>query len=322
MSHLRGLGDSFLVPIRPDEEGFLGRECPNPDCEGYFKIEPGTGLKGQDLPCHCPYCGYTGAQNEFWTKAQIEYAKSIAIQKVTDAIYEDFKNLEFSHRPRGGFGIGLSLKVTRDRQTPIRHYREERLETEAVCANCTLRYSVYGVFAFCPDCGQHNSLQILEKNLEVVKKILDLAAGTNTELAETLIENALENCVSGFDGFGRELCRVHKDKAADPARAEKTSFQNLEGAKSAMSSLFGVYLAAGLTADEWQSVVRGFQKRHLFAHRMGVVDQDYVAKTGDAQAVIGRRVILRADEVRAIAQIISKLAHSLSSDLEEAGPCP
>jgi len=31
-------------------------------CLGYFKITPGTGLKGP-TPCHCPYCGYSGEQN-------------------------------------------------------------------------------------------------------------------------------------------------------------------------------------------------------------------------------------------------------------------
>ena len=34
-----------------------------------------------------------------------------------------------------------------------------------------------------------------------------------------------------------------------------------------------------VSADEWQSLVRAFQQRHLIAHRMGVVDQDYIAKS-------------------------------------------
>jgi hypothetical protein len=100
------------------------------------------------------------------------------------------------------------------------------------------------VFAFCPDCGLHNSLQILNKNLEVVEKILDLATGTDQELAERLVENALEDCVSAFDGFGRELCRMHAQKSATPARVEKINFQNLDGAKSKVLSAFGIDLLA------------------------------------------------------------------------------
>lgn len=55
MDHLRRLGNSISIPIPADENAFTGRECPQPDCEGYFKIELGTDLKGEGLPCHCPY---------------------------------------------------------------------------------------------------------------------------------------------------------------------------------------------------------------------------------------------------------------------------
>ena len=216
MDHLRRLGNSISIPIAADENAFTGRECPQPDCEGYFKIELGTGLKGEGLPCHCPYCGHTAGHDQFWTKEQIEYAKSVAMRKITDALHKDLKKLEFDHKPKGAFGIGISMKVKPGRPTPIHYYREKQLETEVVCVNCTLRYSVYGVFAFCPDCGQHNSLQILDKNLEVVGKMLDLAAGAEN-VCERLIENALEDCVSAFDGFGRELMPDPRDRARNPA---------------------------------------------------------------------------------------------------------
>ena len=91
MDHLRRLGDSLSIPIRADESGFTGRECPQPDCEGYFKIELGTGLKGEGLPCHCPYCGHVSGHDQFWTKEQIEYAKSVAMRKIADALHKDLK---------------------------------------------------------------------------------------------------------------------------------------------------------------------------------------------------------------------------------------
>jgi hypothetical protein len=315
MDFLRRLGDSISVPIPADDKGFTGRECPREECEGYFKIQSGTGLKGHKLPCHCPYCGHTAGQDHFWTKAQIEYAKSIAIREISDAIHKDLKALEFDHKPKGAFGIGISMTVKRERPTPIHYYREEHLETEIVCINCTLRYSVYGVFAFCPDCGQHNSLQILEKNLEVAGKLLDLAMGAETSLADRLIENALEDCVSAFDGFGRELCRIHAKKAHDPTRVEKLSFQDLEGARTNVLDLFGTDLAAKLAPDEWRTAVMGFQKRHLVAHKMGVVDQKYITKTGDTQSVAGRKLVIGADEVREFARILSTLAQRLSNSL-------
>ena len=317
MDHSRRLGDSISIPIPADENGFTGRECPQPDCEGYFKFEFGTGLKGEGLPCHCPYCGHAAGHDQFWTKAQFEYAESVAMRKITNALHKDLKKLEFDHKPKGAFGIGISMKVKPGRPTPIHYYREEQLETEVVCDNCTLRYSVYGVFAFCPDCGQHNSPQILDKNLEVVAKMLDLATGAEKSLAEKLIENALEDCVSAFDGFGRELCRVHANRARDPARAEKMRFQNLEGARTAYLDLFGIDLSADLGPEEWRAAVTAFQKRHLVAHKLGVVDQDYITKTGDARAVVGRKIVIGADEVKELSSIINRLAPRISASFQK-----
>ena len=296
MDHLRRLGTKISISIPADENCFTGRVCPQPDCEGYFKIELGTGLKGEGLPCHCPYCGHAAGHDQFWTKEQIEYVTSVAMRKITDAIHKDLKKLEFDHKPEGAFGIGISMKVEPGRQPPIHYYREKQLETEVVCTNCTLRYSVYGVFAFCPDCGQHNSIQILDKNLEVVQKMLEMATREENILAEKLIENALEDCVSAFDGFGRKLCLVHANKAWAPDKAEKMNFQNLEGARKGFLDLFGIDLSTAVAPEQWRAAAMAFQKRHLIAHKLSVVDQDYVTKTSDTSAVVGRKIGIDASE--------------------------
>ena len=99
MSHLRRLENQISVPIRPDKDGYIGRECPQ--CEGYFKVTPGTGITTANPPCHCPYCGHQGSPKEFWTKAQIKYAKSVAFNKISGAVISDLKEMEFSIKPRG-----------------------------------------------------------------------------------------------------------------------------------------------------------------------------------------------------------------------------
>ena len=156
------------VAIPKDGDGFIGRECPESTCERYFKIKPGTGLTGAGLPCHCPYCGYTGPTDRFWTKERIDYAKSVALRRVSEALVRDLKRLEFDHRPRPrSFGIGLSLKVAPGGAARIRYYQEKELQTLVTCADCTLEYAVYGVFAYCPDCGVHNAVQVFRKNLDL-----------------------------------------------------------------------------------------------------------------------------------------------------------
>ena len=319
MNHLSKLGNRISIPIKPDEDDFTGRECPQSDCEGYFKVEFGTGLEGNDLPCHCPYCGHTAAHDHFWTKEQVKYIESVVAREVTEAIHRDLKEMEFNLEPKGPFGIGFSLTFKPDSLLPIRHYREKQLETEVVCTKCTLHYSVYGVFAFCPDCGQHNSLQIFEKNIEVVAKMMDLAESAERDLSKRLVENGLEDCVSVFDGFGREVCRVYARDATNCAILGRISFQNLEGAKRQLQEAYGIDLSSAVTAGEWESLVRAFQRRHLIAHRMGVVDQSYVANAADREAVVGRRILIKPDEVRDLLQLVGKLAQGLSIALAKVG---
>lgn len=305
MTNVERLGSHFTISIEPDHEGYIGRECPAESCLGYFKITPGTGLTGP-APCHCPYCGHTDEHDKFFTPAQIKYAQSLVVRQFADAFQKDLKALEFEHKPRGGFGIGLSVKVTNGPLPPIHYYQEEQLETKVVCNKCTLRFSIYGVFGWCPDCGVHNSHQILSKNLELAQKQLTLAATLETELAEHLVGDALENIVSAFDGFGRELC---SRKGVD------IRFQNIVGARRRVQQTFGFDFAANLSAESWTVICRVFEKRHLLAHKMGVIDQDYVRKANDPAAVIGRRVRVTPDEVATAIGLVEVLGQSLFAGL-------
>lgn len=303
---------SITVPILPDTDGFLGRECPVPECQQYFKVTPGTGP--QDIAsCYCPYCGHRGEHNTFFTKEQVEYAQSVAFNRISGAFLQDLKRLETRPRRRRSL-IDISFKVS-GHPASIRHYSEQDLETTVDCDRCTLRYAVYGVFAFCPDCGTHNSLLILGKNLELADKLLALVVTAPTELVEHLINDALENQVAAFDGFGREACRVYAAKAVDPSKVERISFQNLPKARQRVISLFQVDLTAAVSSAEWEAVCRSFQKRHLLAHSMGVVDAAYLEATSDPTAIIGRKIKVEQGEVEALGRTLRTLGIHLVDTL-------
>jgi hypothetical protein len=309
-TNIRGLGNRVSVPINMDDHGYLGRECPVEECQGYFKITPGTGVQGP-APCHCPYCGHTGDNSMFWTQDQIEYARSVALRAFTDALQKDLKSMEFEDRPQGGFGIGMSMKFTPGVPHPIKYYKEKELETQVTCDSCTLRYAIYGVFGWCPDCGIHNSIQILIKNLELASKELTLAEAADKELAENLTGDALENVVSVFDAFGRQICAT---KTAD------IQFQNLAAGRRRVQDAFGFDFADALTSDDWESVCRVFQKRHLLAHKMGVVDDDYLKKARDPQAILGRKVGISRDEVVATIRLVQALGERLFAGIVHPTP--
>ncbi|MDO8532668.1 MAG: hypothetical protein Q7T26_11000, partial [Dehalococcoidia bacterium] len=288
-------------------------------CRGYFKITPGTDVKGQTL-CHCPYCGHTGDQSQFATQDQIEYANSYAANQLTKSFIAELKKHEFNFTSPGLFGLGISLTVT-GHPHPIKPYEEKKLETEVVCEQCTLRYAIYGVFALCPDCRRHNSLQILNKNLELACKQIAFAdtEGCTPEFSQHLISAALATVVSAFDGFGRESYRILNEGELRQfgTRPKAVSFQNLTSARQNLLRLFGYDIAAWVTPDEWTLAVKCFQKRHLLAHKMGVVDEAYIKLTNDHAAILGRKIAISSDEIVRLVEVLKTMGQKFADLLNK-----
>ena len=63
--------------------------------------------------------------------------------------------------------------------------------------------------------------------------------------------------------------------------------------------------------------IRCFQKRHLLEHKSGVVDEEYLARTSDPMARLGRKVTLTATEVGELISIVRQLGEYIFSELEK-----
>lgn len=289
------------VEIQPDADGYTGRECP--ECKKYFKIKFGTGIPGANQ-CHCPYCNHVGPQTEFWTEQQLEYARSVALNRISKQLLGSLKKLERRPDPRALFSIGITVK---GQPTPITRYSEKELEERISCSACTLEYTIYGTFGYCPDCGVHNSLQILSANFDLILRILELASSAAAEVKAKLIENALEDAVSAFDGFGREHCSTL------PA---KISFQNIASAREALLRETGKDIGERFSPHDWNVVCNQFQKRHLIAHKMGVVDQEFVVKTGCSSSLLGRKVSITAEDVQQLIVHLGYIAEDLFNKIQ------
>lgn len=291
----------FSVSIKPDEEGYVGRECPT--CEKYFKIKPGTGILGF-TDCYCPYCQHFGPQDEFWTKQQIEYAQSVALNKISGDLLKTMKKMERKPKRNQFISIGISVK---GKPTPITYYTENELEEKVTCERCTLDYTIYGAFGYCPDCGTHNSKQIVYANFDLVLKILKLAESAELELKDKLIENALEDCISAFDGFAREHCSQ---------LYSKLSFQNISAAKDKLIKEHNFDISDGLENEQWEFVATQFQKRHLLAHKMGVVDEDFIKKTNSDREIVGRKVSIAEPDVTELIQHLNVVVINLAKNIQ------
>lgn len=305
------MGFEIPISLPLDEDGLIGRECPQPDCEGYFKIKFGTGIKEPGYEtCFCPYCGNVGKQGEFFTKEQVNYIEGIASRHIQGIIEKEVRKWDRQLRSstRGSF-IKLSMDYKKS-HLPLAHYAEREVETKLVCENCTLEYAIYGKFAKCPDCGVANSLQIFNANIAMIEKLLFQAeTQSDRSFQEYLIQNALEDVISSFDSFGRNTLTLSTQNIE--SAGSSISFQNIAKAKEKAEKQLGFDISQGLSEDEWKLVIVLFQKRHIISHNDGIIDGTYIQITGDNTAIPGRKVAVSIDEVRSALQYISVVANSL-----------
>jgi len=293
---------SGSIPL--DENGMIGRECL--ECEKYFKLKPGTGLPTNH--CHCPYCDYEGESDTFWTTAQNEYVRSIAMKQAFNQIIkpsleklaDSFKDLERS--TRNSF-IQFKVKTSGiNYSVPIKYYSEKDLETTLTCDNCGLVFSIYGVFAQCPDCNKLNAFLIYEKSLEVTKKQFDIIL--NPDISIEIKENSyvfiLLSCISAFDGLGKELRKRKPNIYADKP---KNLFQNLFNLNKNLNDFIK------LKHSDFDFLIKMFQVRHIYEHNMGVIDKDFIQKLPNYSANLGRKYLFTQNEIEKYLLKMSELGN-------------
>jgi len=289
------MGDRVTIQVRfpTDDEGMIGRECPQ--CHQYFKLTPGTGLPIST--CSCPYCEFSGDSGDFFTREQIEYAKSVAVREVLGPalanLQHSLKKLE-THS-RGGM---IQFKVkTGSINFPIKYYSEKDVETTITCDNCGLVFAIYGVFARCPDCERLTSMSIFKNSLAVARKKLGLVEKIpeqEQELIDAILADALSAGVAAFDGLGKHL---RDDYPNVLPKSPRNLFQNLDALSAALQSSLSVSLEQVVGTTTHKQMYLMFQVRHLWDHSFGEVDEDFIKKTQCDSSLLRKKYALNKSQV-------------------------
>ena len=101
--------------------------------------------------------------------------------------------------------------------------------------------------------------------------------------------------------------------------ARRNAFQNLGEGTGLWHAAYGKGYSDHLDAGELAVLVRMFQQRHLLAHRQGLVDEDYIERSGDTSYRIGQRLVVREAAVRECLALDEKLAAGMAADIEVVG---
>lgn len=308
------------ISIPKDDDGMIGRECPKEDCSpGYFKIKPGTGITENQEIAFCPYCRFEAEPSDFTTQAQKDYAIALVQNNAINSLDRMLKKTlglnSVGKRKIGAglFSIEMSLKSGRPDYVP--RPIEEELQRDIVCPNCGLEHSVFGLATWCADCGQDIFLIHVDKEFQVIEKMLSVFDKRREELGARVagrdIENAIEDMVSIFEAVMKSITSRHllqqgnqPGEIADILEKQiRNQYQNIKSAQEVFKKFIGIELFDGLSGQSLETLTLIFEKRHPITHNLGVVDRKYLARvrSGELQ---GREINVSSQEVFDVIEII------------------
>jgi hypothetical protein len=291
---------TFKISIPTDARGFVGRACDEPSCKQYFKVYVPDHLNR----LHCPYCGVQFSRDSLLTSSQLKYVKEAAIeeahvyaieefQKMMKNAFRGFKNITYKPGPR-----------PRKRNVRAR-YVEREVDTEFQCAECSIRFQVYGIFGFCPGCSCEN-LQIYDANWANIKRKLDTEPDKDRQL-----RHAYSDLVSTFEVFcNRKAKRLTK---------ETGNFQVLFDARKFFKKHANVDMLANITGADLLALRRVFQKRHACIHTGGEITERYVRMIPEDKRLLGTQVLLTIEELDSASTAMRLALGDLVKSIESAG---
>jgi len=319
-------GVHIEAPIEIDDDGYYDRQCPSSNCQADYKVffEDWKNIV-RDEQVFCPICKYEAPATEWNTPEQQKYLTEFAtahMQKVIgNALKEDTR--KFNRQQRKGF-IQLSMHY---RSSPtlivIPVEAADVMQQKFTCENCGCKYASVGAAFFCPACGHNSVLTTFYKTLSTVRQIVDsLPTLRNTlldsgglDMAENSIRHILEDTVTRLVGAFQRFTEALFEGLPNQAnfKRRKNVFQNLDESSTLWQQAKQIGYEQLLPPSDYDELQVLFQKRHLLAHKDGIVDQEYIDKTGDTTYSVGQRLVIHEKDVLRMNDLIDTLAQNLQA---------
>jgi rRNA maturation endonuclease Nob1 len=273
----------------PTDNGFWGRECRV--CNKYFKIDANK-IK---TDMFCPYCGELQQNDNLWTKEQTESVNEIAAQVGLRYVEDELEKM-LQNIARGSKFITYKPGVKTQVHTPIKHL-ERDVDTEIECPQCTMTFQVYGIFGFCPGCGEDNIL-IYEANLNLLIHEIETSADLNRSL-----RHAYNDFVCSFESY----CK----KVAEANNLGFANFQNLKNTKE-LFKRHETNIYAGISDKEKTTIKRVFEKRHAYQHSQGKITQAFIKEIPEDYLLINTIANLSKDEFLEAVIVLKKILKNIT----------
>lgn len=316
------------VPIESDDKGYIDRECPAPHCEFPFKVHEDDWVElFRDEAVYCPQCRHEAPSDQWLSKGQVEHLQREALNQARGMIHDAFRDMarSFNRSQRRDSLFTISLKVTgsRPRSFVLPASAADAMELEIVCEDCGARFAVVGAAFFCPCCGHNSAGRMFDDALKkVITKIQALpnlkeaveqshSKDASAVLSRSIVESGLGECVSAFQRF----CEQAYGTISPGEKIPRNVFQRLDDASDLWRVKLGYGYADWISPNEFRDLRILYQRRHLLAHQEGIVDADYVMKSGDGTYAVGQRLVVSEGDVAKLVMLVEKLATEIRTAL-------
>ncbi|WP_417478325.1 hypothetical protein [Maricaulis sp.] len=312
------LTTEISVPIEQDPEGFYDKECPSEQCYFLFKIHGDDWSEiVRDEEVFCPSCRHSAPAKSWYPRAQLKAARDYVLGTIANSMNRAMRaDVAASKRrqSRESFlSITLDAKGGRNAVlVPVKAAEPLRLRT--ICEACGCRYSYVGAAYFCPSCGANSADHTFKQTLNTIRTAASLGETLRATLnpdeaeviAQALLEKAIQDAVMSFQRLSEQL--YERRTGRSPRR---NVFQNLDSGSELWRTEIGRGYSDLVDASSLRKLRIYFQQRHLLAHQQGIVDHDYVDRSGDKFYNLGQRLIIRKIAVLEFADLIESLCTKL-----------
>lgn len=296
--------DCINIMLGSDQRAMWGRKCPR--CSGYWR----TAAPGLIAKAVCPYCGEHLEPHECLSDAHMAYVEACC------ALLRQVMNQDED----GSFSIGVKELIEQvhkdgDMPAPPEFFVEVTRQTRFTCDACGTRNDILGRFGYCSTCGTRNDFAMLLADIEAIRAGVNAGGNTVT---------ALKEAVDAFDSFGRNYARQFMAHIMmTPARKTKwgrSNFAQIETVAKNLKDDFDIDILRRIDPAHVEQAKRMFHRRHLHAHRGGIVDQMYLDESGDTTVQLGHLLRETREDVIGVTQAIAKMGKNLHEGFHSIFP--
>lgn len=190
-------------------------------------------------------------------------------------------------------------------RTVIPNYQERKVDSELDSPKCHTKFQVYGIFGYCSGCKEENLL-IYDVNINIIESEIE-----NSDNPERQLRHAYGDLVSTFENF----CT----RKASKITREKGKFQALYDTRKFFKNHLKTDIFSNVPQDQLLTLRRLFQKRHVYIHSDGTINDKYVEKIPEDKSLLGQKAVLSIEELKLAAKGMRVILLNLVKAVESKG---